>query len=193
MTKRILMIAGPNGAGKTTTFAGQMQTFKQMYEFINADEIAQAIAPQHPESVALQASKLMIKRLRELLELRKSFAFETTASARSYLKYLIEAKKTGYEITCIFLWLYSPEQAIDRVMQRVKQGGHNIPHETIRRRYYLGLENILKDYLPLADNALILDNSSEKTNQIIAVKNKNENLRVINENVWNQMQRCLCK
>ncbi|MBM3191667.1 MAG: hypothetical protein FJZ63_03290 [Chlamydiae bacterium] len=57
-----------------------------LYEFINADEIARSLAPKHPESMALTAGKLMIKRLRELLEANQSFAFETTASGTNYVK-----------------------------------------------------------------------------------------------------------
>ncbi len=62
MTKKIFMIAGPNGSGKTTTALSLIPNAKLIYEFINADEIASGLAPMHPESMALAASKLMIKR-----------------------------------------------------------------------------------------------------------------------------------
>ena len=188
MSKRILMIAGPNGAGKTTTFSRQMKT-KQIYEFINADEIAQAIAPQHPESVSLQASKLMIKRLRELLSEGKNFAFETTGAALTYRNYLKQAQENGYLVTCVYLRLLNPEQAIDRVLQRVKQGGHHVPSETIRSRFYSGLKNFLKEYLVIADYAMVLDNSSEKRNEIIAIKDLKDGLQILNVDIWQEMER----
>lgn len=98
-SQRILMIAGPNGAGKTTMTLELIRSCALFYEFINADEIARGLAPKHPESMALTASKLMIKRLKELLDDNKSFAFETTASGTNYVKHLKEAKAKGYEIT----------------------------------------------------------------------------------------------
>lgn len=76
-SKKILIIAGPNGAGKTTTALELISNSPILYEFINADEIARGLAPKHPESMALTASKLMITRLKELLEDSKNFAFET--------------------------------------------------------------------------------------------------------------------
>lgn len=96
MTKRIFIIAGPNGAGKTTTALSLLPDFLNLYEFINADEIAHGLAPFHPESMALTASKLMIRRLQDLFENNKSFAFETTAAGTNYVKYLKEAQAKNY-------------------------------------------------------------------------------------------------
>jgi len=183
------MIAGPNGAGKTTVASKLIPDLPMLYEFINADEIARGLAPNHPESMALTASKLMIRRLKELLGEGKSFAFETTAAGTNYLKHLKEAKARGYEINLMFLWLTSPEQAVKRVIQRVVHGGHHIPEETVRRRYYAGLKNLLKYYLPLADIALILDNSLEESEQIIASKNTGYTLQIEDRAAWQRIQR----
>jgi predicted ABC-type ATPase len=158
--KRIFIIAGPNGSGKTTTALALQPDLLHIYEFINADEIAKGLAPLNPESVALQASKLMILRLRALLAAKKSFAFETTGAGMNYIKYLSEAKKIGYDIHLLYLWLHSADLAVQRVAHRVAEGGHHIPEEVIRRRYILGLKNIVTHYLPIAHTALILDNSA---------------------------------
>ncbi len=184
------MIAGPNGAGKTTLTLELIANRSILYEFINADEIARGLAPLHPESMALTASKLMIKRLKELLDLSKSFAFETTASGTNYLKHLKAAKSKGYEINLTFLWLMNPQQAVQRVAQRVVQGGHHVTEETVVRRYYAGLRNILMHYLPLADSALILDNSTEESLQKpIARKNINCGLEIIDKDIWRKIER----
>lgn len=188
MTERIFVIAGPNGAGKTTTAMSLIPDLVRIYEFINADEIARGLAPLHPESVSLAASKLMIHRLRELLKANKSFAFETTASGTNYLKYLREAQKKGYEIHLIYLWLSSPDLAVKRVAQRVAQGGHDIPELTIRRRYYGGLRNLIAHYLPLADKILLIDNST-KAGKTIAQKNNQESLKIENLENWEEIQR----
>jgi len=132
MTKKIFMIAGPNGAGKTTTAMPLILNTTIVYEFVNADEIARGLAPMHPESMSLTASKLMINRIKELLEASKSLAFETTGSGTNYIKHFKEAQRNGYEVCLMFLWLPSPDLAVERVAQRVAQGGHYIPEHTIR-------------------------------------------------------------
>lgn len=190
MAKRVLMIAGPNGAGKTTTAKLLTKNSTVLYEFINADEIARGLAPLHPESVAVAASKLMLKRMHELLNAGKSFAFETTASGSNYIKHLKTAKENGYEFYLVYLWLRSPEYAINRVAQRVKQGGHYVPEEIIIRRYYSGMKNFFTHYLPLSDQALILDNSGEQE-RIIAIKNKNRPIDILDEVVWKKIERGL--
>jgi len=189
MRKRILMIAGPNGAGKTTTALTIMPDLPMLYEFINADEIARGLAPLHPETVALAASKLMIQRLKELLRENKSFAFETTAAGINYLKYLKEAKTKGYEINLMFLWLSTPEQAIKRVTQRVAQGGHSVHEDTVKRRFQAGIRNLLKYYLPIADIALILDNSLEEGERVIASKNTEYPLEIEDVVTWRKIQK----
>jgi predicted ABC-type ATPase len=182
------MIAGPNGAGKTT-LALELVTKESSYnEFINADEIAKGLAPLNPESMALTASKLMIKRLKELLETDMSFAFETTAAGTNYVRHLKQAKSKGYAIDLTFLWLASPESAVLRVKERVRQGGHNIPEGSIRKRYFLGIKNLLTHYLPLADNASIVDNSL-KTKKLIAIKNTKGNLEILDNDVWHQLEK----
>lgn len=190
MSKKILMIAGPNGAGKTTMALELIRSCSMLYEFINADEIARGLAPKHPESVVLTASKLMIKRLKELLDANQSFAFETTASGTNYVKHLKSAKAKGYEISLTFLWLSKPEEAVRRVAQRVKQGGHHVPEESVVRRYYSGIKNLILHYLPLADEALIMDNSSkeEASRRVIARKNKNDSIDILDTTVWKKIK-----
>jgi predicted ABC-type ATPase len=189
MSKKILMIAGPNGAGKTTMTLELIRSCSMLYEFINADEIARGLAPKHPESMALTASKLMIKRLKELLDADQSFAFETTASGTNYVKHLKSAKAKGYEISLTFLWLSKPEEAVKRVAQRVKQGGHHVPENSVVRRYYSGIKNLVLYYLPLADEAFILDNSSEESSRrLIARKNKNKPIDILDRAIWEKIE-----
>jgi len=188
MAKKIFMIAGPNGAGKTTTARSLIVDAPMIYEFINADEIAHGLAPMHPESISLTASKLMLKRLKELLDVSKSFAFETTGSGTNYIKHLKEAQAKGYEVHLMFLWLPSADLAVKRVAKRVEQGGHHIPEDTIRRRYYAGLKNLIKHYLPLCDSALVLDNSIAELNKVIARKHLGDILKIEQPNIWKEIE-----
>lgn len=185
------MIAGPNGAGKTTMTLGLIRNCSMLYEFINADEIARGLAPKHPESVALAASKLMIQRLKELLDNNRSFAFETTAAGTNYVKHLKLAKAKGYEISLTFLWLSKPEEAVRRVAQRVKQGGHNVPEDSIVRRYFAGIRNLALHYLPLADEALVINNSLEEeiSKRVIARKDKDSVIDIQDKGLWKKIER----
>lgn len=187
MTKKIFMIAGPNGAGKTTTAYSFIKD-NMVDEFINADEIARGLAPLHPESMSVTASKLFIKRFHELIEARQNFAFETTGAARNYIKHLRNAQELGFEINLFFLWLPSANLAVERVAYRVKQGGHHIPEDTVRNRYSSGLNNLIKHYLPLADNAWILDNSCADTEKVIARKIVDQGLKIEEPNIWKEIQ-----
>jgi predicted ABC-type ATPase len=124
------------------------------------------------------------------LHLKQPPLFETTASGTNYIKHLKLAKSKRYEINLTFLWLASPEEAVRRVAQRVKQGGHHVSKETIVRRYYAGLKNLLTHYLPLVDRAHILDNSSEaSTKRIIARKNVNGSLDILDRAIWEKIEK----
>ena len=182
------MIAGPNGAGKTTTALALQPDLLRLYDFINSDEIARGLAPLHPESMAVTASKLMIQRLRELLSAKKNFAFETTAAGTNYIKYLRSARQQGYEINLMYLWLSSPDLAVKRVEHRVTKGGHHVPEEVVRRRFKAGAKNIIEHYLPLAQTALILDNSAEQQ-RIIARKSIDDELEIEEKSVWQEILR----
>ena len=160
------IIAGPNGAGKTT-FARQLLSGEvPPLEFVNADSIAQGLAPYDPEGAAMAAGRLMLIRLRELAEQRVSFAFETTLSGRAYRPWLAELKESGYRIELDFLWLPFPSQSIDRVARRVTQGGHHIPEEVIRRRHSKGLQNLFSLYRPLLDRWSIHINTGFPAHEI---------------------------
>lgn len=155
------IIAGPNGAGKTTLSYTILPEIFDCDEFINADEIAKGISPLNPEKAGIRAGRLMLQRIKELLKQGESFAFETTLSSKSYQGLIKKAKQQGYEITLLFLTLDSVELAIQRVQTRVQEGGHNIPIETIKRRYSNGLINFFKIYRTIVHRWVIVDNSSE--------------------------------
>ena len=176
---RIYIIAGPNGAGKTTASYTILPEIFECNEFVNADEIAKGISPFNPEKVAFKAGRIMLERIKELLDNKESFAFETTLSTKSYVGFIKEAKQQNYEIILLFLALDSQELALKRVKTRVEEGGHNIPEEVIKKRFEKGLYNLFNLYIPIVDKWLLIDNSgenfefiSEGTNTETTVKNK---------------------
>lgn len=174
---QLIIIAGPNGAGKTSLAPHLLRDWLGLLEYVNADTIAQGLSAFQPEGAAFEAGRVMLKRLRELAGQRKSFAFETTLATRSYARWLSDLRGSGWRVNLIFIWLNNPELAVERVRQRVTSGGHNIPEETIRRRYRRGIENFFSLYQPLADSWSVYDNSISPTPDLIASgRERNENI-----------------
>ena len=162
MTEPILyIIAGCNGAGKTTASYAVLPNLLECREFVNADEIAKGLSPFNPESVAIEAGRLMLQRIELLLSQRKTFAIETTLATRSYSSLVKRAHECGYHVILLFFWLPSPEMAEARVAKRVSEGGHNIPTETIHRRYWLGLQNFFDIFAPIVDSWMFFDNEHD--------------------------------
>jgi predicted ABC-type ATPase len=157
---KVVVLAGPNGAGKSTSAAKLLRGALQVDEFVNADTIAQGLSAFAQERVAFQAGRIMLARLSELAAAGSSFGFETTLATRSYASWLAELRTAGYTAHVIFLWLPSADEAVARVADRVRAGGHGVPEATIRRRYDAGLKNLLQLYVPLADTWQLVDNSS---------------------------------
>ena len=139
----IYIIAGCNGAGKTTAAYNLLPDVFKTIEFVNADEIARGLSPFNPEGVAFQAAKIFLERLNYLISRKQNFAFETTLSGLTYLKFIESAKRQGYDITLFFIWLNNFELAKKRVAARVDKGGHNIKEDVIERRYVKGIKNFL--------------------------------------------------
>lgn len=155
----VYVIAGPNGAGKTTFASAFLPDFVQCREFLNADLIAAGLSPFAPETQNVRAGRLLLERIGELAAKRADFGFETTLSGRTYVKLLGDMKASGYRVVLFFLWLPSAEMAVARVANRVKQGGHSVPTDDIRRRYFTGVGNLFRLYRPILDQWLLYDAS----------------------------------
>ncbi len=129
--------------------------------FINADLIASGLSPLSPEKHLLTASKLFLKKINQSFQDKEDFAFETTLSGKSYLRFIKKLKQSGWKVELVYLFLPSIEMSISRVSERVKHGGHNIPKETIIRRYPRSLDNLINHYAKLCDSTICLDNSNQ--------------------------------
>ena len=171
--KNLYIISGCNGAGKTTASYSVLPKLLDCKQFVNADEIAKGLSPFCPESVAIQAGKLMLLRIEELLTADETFSIETTLATRSYSELVKRAQEKGYKVTLLYFWLSSPELAVERVARRVSEGGHNIPKDVIYRRYEKGLKNLFDIFIPIVDSWMIVDNGVEPR-EIIAKGTKNQ-------------------
>ena len=159
MIPQVYVIAGPNGVGKTTFAREFLPKYAKCPTFVNADLIAQGLAPFKPGTVAIKAGKLLVERIRELAERKETFAFETTLAGKRYDEVLRKMKARGYRIHIFFLWIPTVKMALARISNRVKMGGHSIPSDTVDRRFRRGLHNFLFRYRSLADSWYLFDNS----------------------------------
>jgi len=183
----LYIIAGCNGAGKTTASFTILPEILNCKEFVNADEIAKGLSPFQPEKVSMEAGRIMLERINDLLNSQVNFAFETTLATRSYKTKVILAKEKGYHVNLLYFWLRNPDLAIERVRTRVAEGGHPIGTDVIERRYFKGIKNLFEIYLPIVDEFMIFDNSDGK-NDLIAEKTKESEIEVLNEFKFNLLK-----
>lgn len=183
---QIIIIAGPNGAGKSTLAPLLLRDKLKLTEYVNADTIALGLSAFAPENAAIEAGRVMLKRLHDLAAQQKSFAFETTLATRSYAKWLKGLIEQGYDVHLIYLWLRSPEIAIARVQERVRAGGHNVPEATIRRRYKRGVENFFALYESLATSWSVYDHSLTNAPHCLAMKEAQVAPVIFDANLWQQ-------
>ena len=158
-TKKIIIIAGPNGAGKTTFANEFLPNEADCINFINADLIAAGISPYSPETASFKAGRIMLQEIDSYVKNKQSFAFETTLSGRHYATRIPAWKSASYKVILLFLSLDTEKTAIARVRQRVLAGGHNIPDDTIRRRFKSGMENFNNLYCSIVDEWSLYNNS----------------------------------
>jgi len=186
--KKLYIIGGCNGAGKTTASFNILPDLLNCKEFVNADEIARGLSPFQPEKVSIEAGRLMLNRIDELINSYQDFSFETTLSTRSFVRTIENAKAHGYYITLIFFWLESVDLAKDRVKKRVTEGGHNIQSDVIERRYHSGIKNLFDLYHIKVDSVLIYDNSTSASELIAEKEISNASFTIHNFEKFNKLK-----
>jgi len=183
---KLFIIAGCNGAGKTTASYNILPEMLGCQEYVNADEIARGISPFKPESVSIQAGKIMLVRIKELIANGTDFALETTLATRTHANFIQYAQENGYKVTLVFFWLNLPSLAVERVKMRVASGGHNIEEKVIRRRYDIGIKNLFSLYIPLCEYWMIINNSTLPP-ELIAEGGKNQEQKIYNKPTYNKI------
>jgi len=180
----LYIIAGCNGAGKTTASFTILPEMLNCREFVNADAIAAGLSPFNPESVAIEAGRIMLTRIKALMQAGEDFAIETTLATKSYISLIKEAKNLDYKVTLVYFWLSSWQEALQRVAARVKKGGHFIPDDVVERRYQAGINNLHQLYISACDYWAIFNNTSGQP-QLIASGELNSPITIYNTDIWN--------
>jgi predicted ABC-type ATPase len=184
----VVVIGGPNGAGKSTIAEDVLASTLNIQEFVNADTIARGLSGFDPDRAAIAAGRVMLTRLRELANQRTSFAFESTLASRTFAPWLASLKHDGYEVQLFYVALRSPSLALRRVKARVRQGGHDVPADVIRRRFGRSIRNLFSLYLPIADIWHIYDNSGETATRV-ADRLSTGAPTILNQLCWDRLLR----
>ena len=185
-SKTIYIISGCNGAGKTTASFTILPEILNCKEFVNADEIARGLSPFQPDEVAFEAGRIMLERFNYLVKTEQTFAIETTLATKIYKGKIEIAIELGYSVRLLFFWLPTVQMAIDRVAIRVSEGGHNIPDDIVTRRYFRGMQNLLKIYIPLCNEWAVFDNSDGQP--LLLARGLKKEITVMNKKIWNNFK-----
>ncbi|MBN1972948.1 MAG: hypothetical protein JW787_04875 [Sedimentisphaerales bacterium] len=182
------IIAGPNGAGKTTFALRYLPQTAGCKNFINADFLAYGLSPFDSLAAQYKASEIFLREIYANIEKRVDFAFETTLAGRSQINLLKKLREDDWQIFLFFLWLPDAAFSMNRIRERVKQGGHDIPDDTIFRRFPRVMHNFIKIYIPLCDKIFCYDNSGSEP-VIVFVKDENGQ-KISNNNMYDRIIEC---
>ncbi len=154
----LVILAGPNGAGKSTFYRTHLADHR--LPFINADQIALEVFGNQEPATAIPAAKIADERRQQMIREGRSFIFETVLSdpVGDKIEFLKVAQSQGFQIEAHFIGITNPTLSHARVIQRVTQGGHDVPLDKIQARYARTLENLAR-LIPVADQLTIYDNS----------------------------------
>lgn len=181
MKNNFTIIAGANGSGKTTFALNYFKNSKDI--FINADSIATALSPNNPDVSQFRAGKLMVKEIQNCIKNKQNFAIETTLSSKNYIKIIKQLQQDNWQVDMIYLYLPSVNLSMDRVAERVKSGGHNIPQKDILRRYEKSIHHLMHNYFDIVNNIICFDNQDDRE----IIFSKNSMLNVYNIAKYNKI------
>jgi len=183
------IVAGPNGAGKTTFARRFLPRYAHCKNFINADLIAEGVAPFAPETAAFRAGRLMLQEMDLFAKRQVDFGFESTLSGTSHRHFIRRLLTLGYQVRIFFFWVEDVGLALSRIRNRVEAGGHDVPEVVVRRRFHRSLRNFFQLYAPLAASWMLFDNSYTEP-EVIAFQ-KEGSLHIIRADLYESMRGAL--
>jgi predicted ABC-type ATPase len=179
-----VILAGPNGSGKSTCAVALLSQFMR---FINADMIAQEMSGIASTGADIGAGRVLLDRVDSLTEARFDFAIETTLATRTLSERVLQWRRIGYQVHLIFMYLPSADLSVYRVAARVRDGGHDVPEQTIRRRYRVGLKHFFQVYSPIVDTWRMYDNSSGDQPELVASGSNGSVARILKPDLWKNL------
>ena len=153
------LLAGPNGAGKFSYVRDVLMPATRL-PFINADEIAASGWPDEPAGHAYEAAQMAEEQRRTRMAAGDSFISETVFSHPSKVRLVADSAEAGY-LVHLHVIVIPVELTVQRVLERVRRGGHSVPEQKIRERYER-LWGHVGEAIRIADIAEVFDNSSAR-------------------------------
>lgn len=147
------VFAGNNGSGKST-FRNLIAEKQGIQTNVDPDSLAK----KYTENKEIRAGREAIRLIEGLIIGRMDFSMETTLSGRLPLRQIDSAKKNGFKIIIYYMGVEKLSINLNRIRQRVEQGGHNIPEEDVLRRESRSLNNLMK-MIFVADEIHLIDNT----------------------------------
>lgn len=157
MTPTIYLIGGCNGAGKTTFAREFLPKEVDCLRFMNADEIARGLSPFEPNAAAMKAGRVLLSEVTDAIGQHHTFGWESTLAGHAQAAALQRALRAGFTIELHYLFVPSVEVCLERIRERVRLGGHDVPPRDVARRFSRSLINLVNVYLPLAHRWTVWD------------------------------------
>lgn len=180
-----VIIAGPNGSGKSTAAT---KLLNEGMVFVNADMIAEQLSGRKGTSADINAGRLLLDQVEALENAGQDFAFETTLATKMLATRVKGWRDRGFQVHLIYFWLPSADMCCLRVEGRVRDGGHRVPEETIRRRYVSGLKLFFNQYIHFVDTWRLYDNSTTSAPRLIARGDATGSCTVLQPEIWNMLK-----
>ena len=180
----LIVVGGANGSGKTT-FASRYHKALGV-EFLNADNIASTLSNQGVANAMIAAGRMFFTRLNELLDEGRTFVVETTLSGSYINKVALKARRMGFRVVTVFIFLDSAELCVERVASRIVKGGHEVPTTDIIRRFSRANQNFRQNFTPLSDTWLLLYNGGDSFQEVAS--STGDGTRIINPHRFAQFQ-----
>ena len=173
----LTVFAGPNGSGKSSLI--RQVEFEGRENLLEPDAIARRINPKVPQRAGISAGREVLRRSAEYLRTAESFAIETTLAGHWTSDAIRAALERSFFTRLFYICLDNPERSIQRVRERVAQGGHDVPDDDVRRRYARSLSNACH-LVQIVDQAVVFDNSGAEPRPVFEMR-QGRMLSIVNE------------
>lgn len=162
----LIVVGRANGSGKTTLACELVLTTGIKY--LGADQIASRLNRTAPDEAAIEAARQFSQELEAIVAKLESVIIESTLSGLSLRRRIEKARRAGYKIRIVFVYLDSPELCVARIKARVAGGGHHVPPEDVHRRFARANQNFWNLYKNAADEWNSFRNAADSFQQIAA-------------------------